>query len=344
MLIAMKIELTADQKITLEAQHRQSHDRRVCDRIRCVLLSADGWTPPMIAHSQLINETTVRRHLTDYHKLNKLKPENGGSDGYLNAEQTTSLVEHLTQPLYHHNHQIVAYIAGRWNITFTVSGLYKGLKQHGFSYKKPKGVPHKFDVEKQPQFIKTYSELKDAAGNDPILFIDAVHPTQATKISYGWIRKGQDKTIETTGSRTRLNIMGALNIQNVANPIIRDDETINSENVVHFLSAIRAHYPITTTAHVILEGAGYHRSQLVQDAALTLNIQLHYLPPYSPNLNPIERLWKVMNEQTRKNRYYPSKQSFKNDILNFFEVKLPQMASSLVSRLNDNFQALNPAS
>ncbi|WP_216824493.1 transposase, partial [Candidatus Fukatsuia symbiotica] len=78
--------------------------------------------------------------------------------------------------------------------------------------------------------------------------------------------------IETTGSRTRLNIMGALNIQNVANPIIRDDETINSENVVHFLSTIRAHYPITTTAHVILEGAGYHRSQLVQDAALTLNI------------------------------------------------------------------------
>ncbi|WP_119963859.1 IS630 family transposase, partial [Candidatus Fukatsuia symbiotica] len=115
------------------------------------------------------------------------------------------------------------------------------------------------------------------------------------KISYGWIRKGQDKTIETTGSRTRLNIMGALNIQNVANPIIRDYETINSENVVHFLSAIRAHYPITTTAHVILDGAGYHRSQLVQDAALTLNIQLHYLPPYSPNLNPIERLWKVMN-------------------------------------------------
>ncbi len=149
----MKIELTADQKITLEAQHRQSHDRRVCDRIRCVLLSADGWTPPMIAHSQLINETTVRRHLTDYHKLNKLKPENGGSDGYLNAEQTTSLVEHLTQPLYHHNHQIVAYIAGRWNITFTVSGLYKGLKQHGFSYKKPKGVPHKFAVEKHQHLL-----------------------------------------------------------------------------------------------------------------------------------------------------------------------------------------------
>ena len=46
-------------------------------------------------------------------------------------------------------------------------------------------------------------------GDEPVLFIDGVHPTQATKISYGWIRKGQKKTVKTTGCRTRLNIMGA---------------------------------------------------------------------------------------------------------------------------------------
>ena len=310
-LIAMKIELTAEQKIALKAQHRQSHDCRVCDRIRCVLLSAAGWTNSMIAQSQLIHETTVLRHLKDYLQLNKLKPENGGSEAYLNTEQTALLVEHLTQQVYHHNHQIVAYIAERWNIIFTVSGLYKWLKRHGFSYKKPKGVPHKFDVEKQQQFRESYSALKERVRDEPILFIDAVHPTQATKISYGWIRKGHDKTVETTGSRTRLNIMGALNLHDIGSTIIRDYETINSESVVRFLGAIREHYPITTTAHVILDGAGYHRSQLVKDAASVLNIELHYLPPYSPNLNPIERLWKVMNEQTRNNRYYPSRQSFK---------------------------------
>ena len=44
------------------------------------------------------------------------------------------------------------------------------------------------DVDKQAEFIKEYNALKASAGNDePILFMDSVHPTQATKITYGWL-------------------------------------------------------------------------------------------------------------------------------------------------------------
>jgi transposase len=53
--------------------------------------------------------------------------------------------------------------------------------------------------------------------------------------------------------------------------------------------------------HLILDRAGYHRSGDVKKEAKKLNIKPHYLPAYSPNLNPIERLWKVMNEQVRNN-------------------------------------------
>jgi hypothetical protein len=86
-----------------------------------------------------------------------------------------------------------------------VSGLNKWLHQNGFSYKQPKGVPHKLDEQKQAAFVKEYKRLRDrVSDNEPILFMDAVHPTQATKVSSGWIRKGVDKLIETTGSRTRM--------------------------------------------------------------------------------------------------------------------------------------------
>ncbi|EFN8037403.1 IS630 family transposase, partial [Escherichia coli] len=74
------------------------------------------------------------------------------------------------------------------------------------------------------------------------------------------------------------------------------------------------------------------------------NIELHYLPPYSPNLNPIERLWKVMNEKSRNNVYFKSKRDFKAAIDQFFTVTLPEIADSLASRINDNFQVLKPAS
>ncbi|MEZ8648264.1 transposase, partial [Vibrio splendidus] len=91
-------------------------------------------------------------------------------------------------------------------------------------------------------------------------------------------------------------------------------------------------------------GAGYHRSQMVKNAAYVLNIELHYLPPYSPNLNPIERLWKVMNEHARNNVYFKNKADFRAAVEQFFEETLPKIAGSLVSRINDNFQVLNCAS
>ncbi len=63
-------------------------------------------------------------------------------------------------------------------------------------------------------FIEHYNETLRKS-EDTALFMDAVHPTQSTKLSYGWIRKGQNKVIETTGSRSRLNIIGALPLQNI---------------------------------------------------------------------------------------------------------------------------------
>ncbi|GKV82557.1 hypothetical protein PEC106664_33310 [Pectobacterium carotovorum subsp. carotovorum] len=152
--------------------------------------------------------TTVNQHINDYVNQRKLKPENGGSASRLNAEQTAHLISHLSQHLFHHTHDIVAYVEQRWAIRFSIPGMNKWLHRQGFSYKKTAGIPHKFSEEKQQQFIDAYDDLKKTAGDEPILFIDAVHPTQATKLSYGWIRKGHKKSVKTTGSRTRLNILG----------------------------------------------------------------------------------------------------------------------------------------
>ncbi len=91
-------------------------------------------------------------------------------------------------------------------------------------------------------------------------------------------------------------------------------------------------------------GFSYKQPKGVPHAAFVLNIELHYLPPYSPNLNPIERLWKLMNEKSRNNVYFKRKRDFKTAIDQFFAVTLPEIAGSLTSRINDNFQVLKPAS
>lgn len=340
----MKIDLTAEQKRVLEAQHRKCRDRRICDRIRCVLLSAEGWSTRMIAQSQRIDETTVRRHLNDWLNDEKLKPENGGSDSHLNEEQTAELIAYLTDNLLPTTQAIIELVDEWWNIRYTVPGLNKWLHRNDFSYKKPTGMPHKFSAEAQQAFVEAYNQLKSEVGDEPILFIDGVHPTQGTKLAYGWMPKGRKTIVETTGSRTRLNIMGALNLNDIGSTVIREYDSINSLNIGQFFIAIRETYPITQKVHIILDGAGYHRSELVNDWAYVMNIELHYLPPYSPNLNPIERLWKVMNEEVRNNHYFATAKEFREEILAFFKERLPVLAGALSRRINDNFQMLEKAS
>jgi hypothetical protein len=59
-------------------------------------------------------------------------------------------------------------------VEYTVSELNKWLHQHQFSYKQPKGIPHKFDVDKQAAFIEYYEQLKNnLSENEPLLFMDA---------------------------------------------------------------------------------------------------------------------------------------------------------------------------
>lgn len=109
--------------------------------------------------------------------------------------------------------------------------------------------------------------------------------------------------------------MEALSLKAPASPLICEYKAINEYNVSRFFNEIRKVYPdYNQKIHVILDGAGYHRSQLVKDWAEVVNIRLHYLPPYSPNLNPIERMWRLMNEHARNNRYFSSTREFRDAI------------------------------
>ena len=73
-------------------------------------------------------------------------------------------------------------------------------------------------------------------------------------------------------------------------------------------------------------------------------IQIHYLPPYSPNLNAIERLWKVMRECVTYNKIYQKFNEFTEKIRDFFTIGVVNLKDMLSRRINDNFQKieLNP--
>lgn len=341
----MKIEqISVKKKAELEWRHRRERDGRVRDRIKAVLLKSEGWSDHQIAQALRIHEETIRQHLKDWESEEKLKPENGGSCSKLSSAQSKALIAHLEEVTYDCVIKICAHVFKKTGLRYTVSGMTKWLQLNGFRYKKPKAVPAKADPEKQEEFIGKYLVLQDETPSDePIVFMDSAHPTMATKVVCGWIKKGVDKPIGQTASRTRVNVMGAIELASMK-VVSCCPEYVNAETTVSFLDQLKAAYPDAPKIHIILDQSGYHKSKLVQESAIAKNIVLHYLPPYSPNLNPIERLWKVMNEQIRNNVVFDSAKKFRTAISDFFEKKIPKIAQFLRDRINDNFQTIKPVS
>jgi transposase len=407
----MKINLTETQKFYLEQQHKVEPDSRVSDRIKAILLANEGWTQPQIAQALRIHVTTVWGHLNDYCLKQKLNPEGGGSSSKLDDPQTKSLIQHLEQNTYPSTKEIIDYVQKIYNISYTQQGMHDWLMRNLFSYKKPKGTPGKYDALKQEKFREKYDDLKtNLQPGEIIVFMDSVHPTSATKITYGWIRTGVEKIIATTAGHSRINLTGALNLSTMS-IFTREYETINSSSTVDFLKQLEAANPLATKIHIIADGGKAHTGNEVQlflskstavnrlylaetygvelpnnsvklskkvkvklreilfkepclfkDAAildmdkltaksLLLALRdvpphpkliMHPLPPYSPNLNPIERVWKVANEQIRNNIVFKTCAEFKTKIHEFYNLTWNTISSELRSRINDNFQTLKP--
>ena len=336
--------LSQATKTDLEKRHRCERDGRIRDRIKAVLLKNEGWLDRQIAQALRIHEETVRQHLQDWLQEEKLKPENGGSMEKLTKNQSKTLEWHLESTVYTEVKSICAWILKTFGVSYTVSGMTKWLHAHNFSYKQPKGVPAKVDVAKQEAFVEKYLELLDTVkSGDNVVFMDSAHPTMATKIAHGWIRKGTDQLIPQTASRTRVNVMGAIELSTMRVTSFYP-EKVNTETTIAFFDQLKTAYPHASTLHIILDQAGYHRSEETQNAAKERGIELHFLPPYSPNLNPIERLWKIMNETCRNNTFFSSAKAFRKAIANFFDETIPKIKEQLRSRINDDFQVLDPAS
>ncbi len=408
----MKTILTKTQKSDLEKRHRTERDGKVRDRIKAVLLYSEGWTQEHIAQALRIHESTVWDHLNEYRKNEKLEIESGGSVSKLGEAESKELEIHLEENTYASTKDIVAYVKEKYGITYTLQGMQAWLARHEFSYKKPKGVPAKLNEEKQKAFIDKYEALKASLDEDEvILFMDSVHPTQETKISYGWIKKGVEKLIATVAGRKRINLTGAIEL-NTLSIITNEYETINGSATIDFLEKVLEVYPSAKTIHLIADGGRAHTSQevdlfllksnavnkaylkeqysielpsnttrltkkikeelkkvLEKEPELFLNhsvlerqylttiellktlkehpphpkIVMHILPPYSPNLNPIERVWKIANEHVRNNVVFASFDDFQEKMHNFFDVTWDTISDEVRSRITDNFQTLKPA-
>ncbi len=337
----MKDFLLPKEVDVLEEAHRAAQQKQGADRIKTILLLNEGYSYKTIAHILRLDATTVRRYFKEYKEQGKdglLENHYHGSSGNLTTEQEEELDTRLKEHIYQTVKSVVAYVKKTYGMTYSIEGMTHLLHRLNFVYKKTKVIPGKVDLEKQELFKKEYQELKATKkSEDKIYFLDAAHPHHNNEPFYGWIYKGEEKAIRTNTGRERVNLNGALNLENMAITVL-NEETINSYAIMRLILTLEEKQT-QGRIYLIMDNASYNHSHLLR---LFLDdhprIHLKYLPPYSPNLNIIERLWKFFHTK-HHDKYFEKFKEFEDAVLLFFK-NINQYNDELKTLLTDSFQTL----
>jgi transposase len=336
--------LSEQEKRGLEADLKKTRDSAEWKRLFVILSYDEGQSIEDLARLTRLSTWTIEEYLKKYSSQNKTKNDpTGGSSSKLNEVEASELEQHLSQTTYLKVKDIVAYVKGKFGQEYSRTGMTAWLRDHGFTFKRPEKIPGKLDPHKQADFIEKYKELKGSLGSsDELYFLDAVHPEYQSQAVSGWIKKGECKTLQTTGKQSRLHFIGALALKGMK-VVVREYKTIDADSMIRFLQDLEKE-SFAERIHVILDNASAHKNKKLENFLQGSRIKLHYLPPYSPNLNPIERLWKVFRQMTLYNRFFPTCWEFFVVVREFFGNKVHKIRKLLRDRINDNFQIirLNP--
>jgi transposase len=181
-------------------------------------------------------------------------------------------------------------------------------------------LPAKADPEKQRTFYSDILKpLMDRAkeGTIILLFLDASHFVMGCDF-LGCIYSITRRFIKTYSGRKRYNVLGALNFVSKAVSTVANDAYITASEVCDLLKKVAAEYdgkPI----YIVLDNARYQKCAIVMELASQLGIHFGFIPPYSPNLNLIERLWKHVKSRLRT-KYF--------DVFDDFQKKIDSIVSN----------------
>jgi transposase len=207
----------------------------------------------------------------------------------------------------------------------------------GAAHRKVGGIPAKADPEEQRKFkqAKLDPRLAQAkAGKRTVYFMDGAHFVLGGFLGYLWSLTRI--FVQTPSGRQRFNVLGALNAVTKELLTITNNTYLTSTQVCELLALIAQDKtkPIT----VVLDNARYQRCKLVTDLAQKLKIELLFLPPYSPNLNLIERVWKFVRANCLNSKYYKDFNTFQLTLSTFLKTMHQTHHQKLQSLLTLNFQ------
>jgi len=327
----------------IEALHyeRFHHpDPRVQQRCEIVYLKALDFSHQDIGRIARVSQPTVRRYLEDYQAggLDRLKEVHVyRPTSELDDHRPTLEEEFQARPPKTINEatERIEQLTGLRRSPTQVRTFLKGL---GLKRLKVGHIPAKADPAQQAEFLEHQLQprLDEAQqGKRHVFFVDAAHFVLQPFLGFLWCFARV--FIQAPSGRQRLNVLGALHATTHQLVTIVNQDYINANTVAALLRQLAATFsdgPIT----LVLDNARYQHCRMIIELAAELGIELLFLPPYSPNLNLIERLWKFVKQECLYSKYYATFALFQQAILECLAETQGKHKQKLASLLTLKFQ------
>ena len=213
-----------------------------------------------------------------------------------------------------------------------------GMKTRKIGYVPGQGANEE-KIKEQEQFRKEQLEplLEEAnQGKKAVYFVDAAHFIHRAYLGFIWCF--ERIFIASPSGRKRFNVLGAVKALTHEIITVTNETYINAVSVCELLDKLAA-LSLSIPIILVLDNARYQKCHLVREHAEKLGIELLYLPSYSPHLNLIERLWRLVRNECLYAKYYENFDSFKKAITDCLETAHIDKKQKLAKLLTWNFQS-----
>jgi transposase len=300
----------------LKRLERVEKDADRARRLRVLILAAEGWTAPAVAMAVGLSRRICQRWVARYNAdgLAGLDDRRGQEPGpSLTADQEAAVRTRIERgatdvdpvcSLRGKDFQRI--LAEEFGVLRSLSGVYYLLHQLGYSCLRPRPRHRKADPEVIESFKRSWPErIEQIAAEQPskqlrVYFQDESRFGQQGTNTSVWAKKGSRPTAVRQTEYQYLWVLGAVcpetgHAEGLLSP------QLNTKIINSFLELFSKTIPDGEHAVMVWDGAGFHRAKALQ---VPTNISLVELPPYSPELNPIENLWHYLKSHFWSNRAY----------------------------------------
>ena len=223
--------------------------------------------------------THVRRWVVDH---------TPGDFGFLRSRWCCHLIVHLLIEIH--------------DLPVSEETVRRGLHQAGLVWRRPRPVVGSVDPQGQEKIAAIRGLLAKLPPDEIAVFQDEVDINLNPKIGSMWMIRGQQAQVQTPGNNDKCYLAGSLNWRTGA-LIVSEGSRRNTALFLRHLDDLRRHLRCYRKIHVICDNASFHGSCAVHGylAEHGKRIELHFLPKYAPESNPIERIWWKLHEEITRN-------------------------------------------